>query len=169
MRQPEEARWKYYHGLAKARGSSLTLAELKDLETTEFLMQIGPLGMVQRVREWREVHQTHGGLPGYMADLDHHPGHGNQVAPHCDVMAEFGSGREADNVRIATPLAHLIAQGFHMADEVNLDCDICPLAMILDQLRLKGMDIEALSGNHDHAHGVYVVVPQLHGTCWRGR
>ena len=62
-------------------------------------------------------------------------------------MAEFGSGREADNVRIATPLEHLIAQGFHMADEVCLDCDIGPLAMIPDQLHLKGMDIKALSGN----------------------
>ena len=117
MCQPEEVRWKYYHALAKARGSSLTLAELKDLETTEFLMQIGPPCMVQRVREWREVHQMHGGLPGYMADLDHHPGHGHQVTPHCGVhpfplrlrhgvMAEFGSGREADSVFIATPLEH---------------------------------------------------------------
>ena len=156
--QPEDARWEHIHQMAKHRGSCLTLEELKNLSMTELLMRIGPAGLVQRKREWQEECELTGGLPGFLADLDHHPGHGNK-APNLDgcypfplqlthgLIAEFCTGREKGNIRVATPWEHLVAHGFHATSDVTEDCGICPLSSILASFCFKPTELKQLSGN----------------------
>ena len=154
----EDERWEHYHKMAKARNSVLTLDELKMLDPLDFLIEIGPPGLPQRAREWREYHQTIGGLPGYLADLDHHPGLGNKASYFQGVqpfplqlthgmVAEVGTGKGPDISRIATPWEHFIAHGFHMTSEVCHDNDKCPLRQTLNSFNFKDAELKALAGN----------------------
>ena len=128
------------------------------LSPEELLMQLGPPGQLQRKREWQEIHEQSGRLPGFLCDLDHHPGRGSGLRKPSSntnfplqlthgTITELKSGEEEGAFRIATPTEHFIAHGFHFGEHATVDCKECPLAKIISSLRLKRGDQKVLAGN----------------------
>ena len=154
MCDSEVNRWTAYRDAAKRRGHDLTIQELQDLPVDDLTDLVGPAGFGQRLAEWSSFHEANNGAPGFMADCDHHPVVGRNAGgmtfpvqlTHGSIVCFGGAGRK--DWRMATAKEHMVAQGFHAVPGASSSVHpVCPLANILDELRVSSKDIKKLSGN----------------------
>jgi hypothetical protein len=152
---PDEDRWAHYQHLAKVQGNFVNVSVLKELSTQELLACILPPGQSKIYEEYMELKSEYSSLGGaFVADLDHHPNTASSQGPdwpcqltHGTVVA-FGN-TEAEKPRIATPLEHLSAQGFHLFEgATTLDFPATKLASVLSSL--SGQAAKKMAGNGMH-------------------
>lgn len=154
MCAPDEQVHSYYSQLAKAQGHDIPPEIIAKTDMTTLLPLLVSAGKYQIFREYVELkplHQSMGGV--FLADICQHPNTASSCGPTFPTQLKHGlictiQGRHDEEVRFATGMEHLGAQGYHLFPETSGNNGFSKMLPIF--LQLTHPDQKSISGNGMH-------------------
>ena len=137
------------------RDDHLTVKDLREMESWELLMLLGPPGFGQRLAEWKGIHKIGEGLEeDFLLDADHWPRFGGcgryfptQIT-HSTIMKFAPDG----SWKVATCAEHLQAMGFNNGGGESRHT--CTIQDIDFGQGLRPGEFKHLIGNGMHLHSI---------------